>query len=176
MGAKRSVPHRSQPYDILLFEWQKTMKPENFGHRKPVQPRVGPGSEAYGAAAAEGRKRKRGDGSRSGTGNGGTGEGRERGGGRDKNGKHIQVVGEWEESEGETEYEGMIDSEEEVEVVLKGLAMVGKGRPLGLVDGMHMGGGAGFSGTSMFASRNLRMARLRDVLAGVFSSVGAGGA
>ncbi|MBW0568313.1 hypothetical protein O181_108028 [Austropuccinia psidii MF-1] len=42
MGAKRSVPGRNAPYDILLNEWQKKHNP-NWGDRKVVTPRVGPG-------------------------------------------------------------------------------------------------------------------------------------
>ncbi|KAH9809341.1 SCA7, zinc-binding domain-containing protein [Melampsora americana] len=44
MGAKRSVPGRSAPYDVLLNEWQKKHNP-NWGDRKVVTPRVGPGIE-----------------------------------------------------------------------------------------------------------------------------------
>ncbi|OAV91320.1 hypothetical protein PTTG_08230 [Puccinia triticina 1-1 BBBD Race 1] len=44
MGAKRSVPGRSAPYDVLLNEWQKKNNP-NWGDRKVVTPRVGPGIE-----------------------------------------------------------------------------------------------------------------------------------
>ncbi|KAI8457291.1 SAGA-associated factor 73 [Phakopsora pachyrhizi] len=44
MGAKRSVQGRSAPYDVLLNEWQKKHNP-NWGDRKVVTPRVGPGIE-----------------------------------------------------------------------------------------------------------------------------------
>ncbi|KAG0140129.1 hypothetical protein CROQUDRAFT_53734 [Cronartium quercuum f. sp. fusiforme G11] len=44
MGAKRSVPGRSADYDWLLNEWQKKNNP-NWGDRKVVTPRVGPGIE-----------------------------------------------------------------------------------------------------------------------------------
>lgn len=155
MGAKRSVPHRSQPYDMLLYEWHKKTKAD-FGNRKPVQPRVGPGSEAYGALL-EGKKRKKGDVSPGGS--------KERRTGRDK-GKAVLVVGEWEDSdEGE---EGFVDSEEEVEAVLKGLKRVVKPKPLG----RGGGGGAGFSAASMFVARNLKLGRLREVLGGVFGGPG----
>jgi hypothetical protein len=149
MGAKRSVSHRSQPYDILLYEMQKTTKPE-FGNRKPVQPRVGPGSEAYGATLALGGKKKRKS---------------ESGGGRREKTKMSTMIGEWDDSGGEEGFEGMIDSEEELEGVQRGLAKAGRGRPLGMVGG---GGGAGFSSGSLFVERNVKMARLREVLGGVF--------
>jgi hypothetical protein len=56
MGAKRSVPGRSAPYDVLLNEWQKRNNP-NLANKKPTVPRVGPGSTE--AAAAKRAKRVR---------------------------------------------------------------------------------------------------------------------
>ena len=156
MGAKRSVPHRSQPYDILLHEWQKATKPD-FKNSKPVQPRVGPGSEAYGLGVGEGcakKKRK--------TPVEGAPPGKERRT-RDK-GKGLLIVGEWEESD-QGEEEDLVDSEDEVESVLRGINRIGRGRPLSLSGGEA---GAGFSTTSLFAGRNSKLGRLREVLGGVF--------
>lgn len=147
MGAKRAVV-RSQPFDILLHEWQKTHRPETLVDGKgPVRPRVGLGSEEY--HAKEGKtKKRRGESDRR----------RER--------EERTRVGERDESEGEG-VEEQIDSEEEVEAVMKALLVgkLGRGRPLGL----HGGGGAGLSAASLFVQRNAKLSRLRDVLGGVFS-------
>lgn len=161
MGAKRSVPHRSQPYDILLHEWQKATKPD-FKNSKPVQPRVGPGSEAYGAGVGEGKKKKK---SQAADAAGTHHVGKERRT-RDK-GKGLLIVGEWEESD-QGEEEDLVDSEDEVESVLRGISRIGKGRPLS----MGGGGGAGFSAASLFAGRNSKLGRLREVLGGVFGGAG----
>lgn len=143
MGAKRAVP-RSQPFDILLHEWQKTHRPEMVADGKgPVRPRVGLGSEEY--HAKEGKKKKKGDSERR----------------REK--EERTRVGERDESEGEEGEE--VDSEEEVESVMKGLMVgrYGRGRPLGL----QGGGGAGLSAASLFVGRNAKLSRLRSVLGGV---------
>ncbi|SCV69879.1 BQ2448_1273 [Microbotryum intermedium] len=180
MGAKRSVPHRSQPYDVLLHEWQKANKP-NFKSDRPVQPRVGPGAEgsveatagtsATGevevvAAAANPKKKKK----------KGTGESKEKKN-REGPGKKgaVQMVGEYlDESDGEQIAAAMggnhdeavlINSDEEVEGVFKALGRVTRGRPLTMVSG----GGAGFSAASMFVGRNSKLAKLGDVLGSVFS-------
>ncbi|KAK4705335.1 SAGA-associated factor 73, partial [Phenoliferia sp. Uapishka_3] len=167
MGAKRSVPHRSQPYDILLHEWQKLTKPD-FKNSKPVQPRVGPGSEAYGAGIGEGKKKKRSGGEGgAGTGRGSGETGKERRT-RDK-GKGLLIVGEWEESDA-GEDEGLIDSEDEVESVLGVLQRLPHGRPLTMDS--SSGGSAGFSTASLFAGRNSKLGRLREVLGGVFGGAG----
>ncbi|KAM0748801.1 SCA7-domain-containing protein [Meredithblackwellia eburnea MCA 4105] len=192
MGAKRSVPHRSQPYDILLHEWQKAHKPETFKNSKPVQPRVGPGSEAYAAASAAGgegggKKKKKNKDRASGEGReggSGTGEKRDRRT-RDK-GKGLLIVGEYEDSDNPDE-EGVIDSEDEVDSVLKGLARVPRGRPLALSSGSGGGWGSftspflggtgggsplgGWGGApSFFTARNSKLARLREVIGGVFGT------
>lgn len=78
--------------------------------------------------------------------------------------------GEVDESEDEGEEgEGMIDSDEEVEGVLKGLnnVIVRGGRPLSLSLGTGNGGWSGGK-TSFFVERNAKMARLRQVFGGVF--------
>ncbi|KAI5480184.1 hypothetical protein MNV49_001510 [Pseudohyphozyma bogoriensis] len=160
MGAKRSVPHRSQPYDILLHEWQKATKGESFLGKKPVQPRVGPGSEGWAAGKdgveIVGGKRKK--------------DRKEK---KEKSGKSmVMFVGEWEESDREGgeggEYDAAIDSDEEVESMLKALDRIPKGRPLGV----FMGGGAGFSSASMWAGRNSKLRTLRETLGGVFTTAG----
>ncbi|SGY13664.1 BQ5605_C010g05936 [Microbotryum silenes-dioicae] len=181
MGAKRSVPHRSQPYDVLLHEWQRANKP-NFKNDKPVQARVGPGAEGsveaatgtsatgepevVAVAVANPKKKKK----------KGSGEGKEKKNreGSSKKGA-VQMVGEYlDESEGEqiaaamgTNHDEavMIDSDEEVEGVFKVLGRVPRGRPLTMVSG----GGAGFSAASMFVGRNSKLAKLGDVLGSVFS-------
>lgn len=142
MGSKRAVP-RSQPFDILLHEWQKTHRPDMVADGKgPVRPRVGLGSEEY---AKEGKKKKKGDSERR----------------REK--EERTRVGERDESEGEDGEE--VDSEEEVESVMKALMVgrFGRGRPLGL----QGGGGAGVSAASLFVARNAKLSRLRSVLGGV---------
>lgn len=82
-------------------------------------------------------------------------------------GKGLLIVGEWEESD-VGEEEGLIDSDEEVESVLKGLGKIGHGRPLSLPGG----GGGGFGTASLFAGRNSKLGRLREVLGGVFGTSG----
>ncbi|GAA5919972.1 hypothetical protein JCM1841_004404 [Sporobolomyces salmonicolor] len=191
MGAKRAVPHRSQPFDILLFEWQKANRPQAVKpDAKPVQPRVGPGSEAYsgGAGAGEGgahaaaahpgagagKKKKKSSAAAAaaaaameGTGSYGRYPGEREGASGGKKGKKgIVYVGEWDESDAD-EYGGgdeLVDSEEEVEAVLKGLARVPRGRPLVV----NSGGGAGFAAASLFTGRNAKLARLSQTLGGVF--------
>ncbi|SCZ89690.1 BZ3500_MvSof-1268-A1-R1_Chr9g10559 [Microbotryum saponariae] len=181
MGAKRSVPHRSQPYDVLLHEWQRANKP-NFKNDKSVQARVGPGAEGsveaatgtsatgepevVAVAVANPKKKKK----------KGSGEGKEKKNreGSSKKGA-VQMVGEYlDESEGEqiaaamgTNHDEavMIDSDEEVEGVFKALGRVSRGRSLTMVSG----GGAGFSAASMFVGRNSKLAKLGDVLGSVFS-------
>ncbi|GAA5866919.1 hypothetical protein JCM1840_005905 [Sporobolomyces johnsonii] len=193
MSAKRGVMNRSQPFDILLFEWQKANRPQAVKpDARPVQPRVGPGSEAYAGGAGgtgeggaqlahpgsggAGKKKKKAAaaavaaamegaggsygryaGEREGGGGGGAGK---------KGKKGIVYVGEWDESDAD-EYGGgdeLVDSEEEVEAVLKGLARVPRGRPLVL----NSGGGAGFAAASLFTGRNAKLARLSQTLGGVF--------
>lgn len=207
MGAKRSVPHRSQPYDILLHEWQKMNKPD-FTNRKPVQPRVGPGSEAV-EIGSSGKKKKTSMGSSGGgtLGAGGiSGEGsnnskrekREKAaavaalhagvaginggvnggtvgvngvggsGGRGNQHQPLLFVGEWDESDldpmdASNEW---IDSDEEVEAVLKGFDKVGRGKPLTVI-GAPLGG---FSTASAWVGRNVRLGRLREALGGTFLS------
>ncbi|GAA5854877.1 hypothetical protein JCM9279_005548, partial [Rhodotorula babjevae] len=46
MSAKRAVPHRSQPYDLLLFEWQKTNKANQ--HKAEQLKMANPGAGASG--------------------------------------------------------------------------------------------------------------------------------
>lgn len=63
MSAKRAVPHRSHPFDILLFEWQKASKANQQRAEAAKQmnqasdggaptPSAGDGTAAGGAAAA----------------------------------------------------------------------------------------------------------------------------
>jgi len=56
MGAKRNVPGRSQPYDTLLFEWQKATNPA-FVARLEEKERAIAAAKAAASASKE-RKRK----------------------------------------------------------------------------------------------------------------------
>ena len=97
----------------------------------------------------------------------------------------MLVVGEWEDvadagSTGAADDDLLIDSDEEVEAVLKGLARVqpaslGNAPPVGVIGrplSMFAGGGAGYAAASFFMGRNYRLARLRDTLGGVFATRG----
>ena len=147
MAAKRSVPGRSQSYDILLYEWNKATKPEAYNlakNKKPVQPRVGPGSESYGVII-EGKKKKK----------------------RVVVPTEGEIVGEWDESEVGEEEEEMVDSEEEVEMVMRGLKHGRNGGPLagpGTPGGGHE--------ASLWTGRNVKLGRLRETLGGVFGTAG----
>lgn len=170
MGAKRSVPHRSQPYDLLLHEVQKANHPDTFAGKKPVQPRVGPGSENYLAGENPTKKRRSGGDltmhnvasgvGTSGVGGGSSGGAITGGGGGGGGRKANNKVGEAEESEVEEGEGDMIDSDEEVESVLKGLSKIGRGRPLSRP--------TDFTAPTYFLSRNIKLARLREVFDGVF--------
>ncbi|ORY87399.1 SCA7, zinc-binding domain-domain-containing protein [Leucosporidium creatinivorum] len=178
MGAKRSVPHRSQPYDLLLAEWTRATKPTSSAIGV-----TGGGAESGvgGGGVEEGKKKekkkKKAAGGAGGDGMGGK-ERRVRGGEGGKKG--LIVVGEWSDEEGADGgggEDGLIDSEEEVEAVLRGLGRIASnsaagggapwGRPLG---GVVQGGGAGFSASSMFVGRNVKLARLREALGGLFGA------
>lgn len=137
MALKRAV-HRPKPFDILLHEWQKVNKPNLFGEEsKPVQPRVGNGNEAY----VEASNRKK------------SGEKKKK-----KVGNGVIMLGEMEE-EGEEEDSDMIDSEEEMEMVMRGLAKGPPARPL------YEAG----SNASMFIARNSKLGALRGTLGGIFA-------
>lgn len=82
----------------------------------------------------------------------------------DKKGKKgIVYVGEWEESDDDGADE-LVDSDEEVEAVLRGLARAEHGRPLFI----SRGGGAGFAAPSLFTGRNHKLGKLRGTLRDVF--------
>ncbi|GAA6002981.1 hypothetical protein JCM10207_001928 [Rhodosporidiobolus poonsookiae] len=174
MSHKRAVPGRSQPYDILLFEWQKTAKanqkptdgsapakagtasrpaastPHDSGTATPLS------GDPYAAAAGPatmdppllGKSKKK----RSGVGEGGV----YKLPGEKKGKKGIVYVGEWEESDDDAAADELVDSEEEVEAVLRGIGRIERGRPLFIA----RGGGAGFSSASMFNGRNQKLLRL----------------
>ncbi|GAA5844382.1 hypothetical protein JCM9279_006280, partial [Rhodotorula babjevae] len=91
---------------------------------------------------------------------GGGGEG---GAGGKKGKKGIVYVGEWDESDDDGADE-LVDSDEEVEAVLRGLARAEHGRPLFIA----RGGGAGFAAASLFTGRNTKLGRLRGTLRDVF--------
>ncbi|GAA5854018.1 hypothetical protein JCM8547_008195 [Rhodosporidiobolus lusitaniae] len=188
MSHKRAVPGRSQPYDILLFEWQKANKAKEkppaaegvvvrsgtssrpggatpaTGDITPHAPAmVVPGGAGVAAGAGEapvalGKTKKR----KSGVGADGASVFKVPG--EKKSKKGVVFVGEWEESDDEVGADEMVDSEEEVEAVLRGIGRVDRGRPLY----MMRGGGAGFSAAAMFNGRNTRLLRLHDVLQDVF--------
>ncbi|KWU43968.1 SCA7-domain-containing protein [Rhodotorula sp. JG-1b] len=215
MSAKRAVPHRSHPFDILLFEWQKAskanqqraeaakqMNQSSDGGGAPTPGSAGDGTAAGAAGAAAGtnaaapslardpsassmigldappRPKKRKSGM---TGGGGGVNNNEAGGAltssttltssglfpktaserRAKKG--IVYVGEWEESDDDAADE-LVDSDDEVEATLRGLARVERGRPLIL----QRGGGAGFAAASLWTGRNTKLNRLRDTLRDVF--------
>lgn len=178
MGAKRSVPHRSQPYDVLLAEWIRTNKPslptnvpgsvENLGAVE--------GGKVGGEEGKKKERRKKKSAVVSADGGGGVGgkERRVRGGEGGKKG--LIIVGEWSDSEDPAAGEDLLDSEEEVEAVLRGLGRISGGggggaapwgRPL---SGVVQGGGAGLSASSMFVGRNVKLARLREALGGLFGA------
>ena len=149
MAAKRSVAGRSQSYDMLLYEWNKANKPESYNltkNKKPVQPRVGPGSEAYGVVVEGVPKKKR----------------------RVAAPVEGDVIGEFDESEVGEEEEEMVDSEEEVEMVMRGLRNGRNGRPLA-----GLGTAGGGAGASLWTGRNVKLGRLRETLGGVFGTAGA---
>ncbi|GAA5900201.1 hypothetical protein JCM8208_002049 [Rhodotorula glutinis] len=77
--------------------------------------------------------------------------------------KGIVYVGEWDESDDDGADE-LVDSDEEVEAVLRGLARAEHGRPLFIA----RGGGAGFAAASLFTGRNTKLGRLRGTLRDVF--------
>ena len=91
------------------------------------------------------------------------GEGGGGGAGGKKGKKGIVYVGEWDESDDDGADE-LVDSDEEVEAVLRGLARAEHGRPLFIA----RGGGAGFAAASLFTGRNTKLARLRGTLRDVF--------
>ncbi|BGP08841.1 SAGA-associated factor 73 [Rhodotorula toruloides] len=84
--------------------------------------------------------------------------------GEKKGKKGIVYVGEMEDSDDDGGADELVDSDEEVEAVLRGLGRVERGRPLWI----QRGGGAGFSAASMFNGRNTKLSRLRDTLRDVF--------
>lgn len=239
MGAKRSVPHRSRPYDDLLADWQRAKMAANANNPtsgnlsggaassrarggdseidaegdspagQPLSASVTPAAAPYamlppapgiggtgGVVKEKKRKRKNhqgeygtgaGPGGIAGSGSGMYGSGKERrtraGGEGGKKG--LLVVGEWEDVVDSTnptagDDDLLIDSDEEVEAVLKGLARVrpsssasSGAAPVGVVGrplSMFTGGGAGFAASSFFVGRNYRLARLRDTLGGVFAT------
>ncbi|GAA6049744.1 hypothetical protein JCM3770_004437 [Rhodotorula araucariae] len=194
MSAKRAVPHRSQQYDLLLFEWQKANKAnqQKAEAAKQSQPGAPPVSSVAGttraSAAAQSEastplpvappipaepsatsllseppraKRKRSGGVDALA--GGAASGGFKLPGEKKGKKGIVYVGEWEESDDEGADE-LVDSDEEVEAVLRGLSRAERGRPLFI----SRGGGAGFSTASMFTGRNAKLARLRGTLRDIF--------
>lgn len=143
MGAKRSVPGRSQAYDALLHAWNVARKGEDYSERKAVQARVGAGTSS-------GKKRR--------------GEHKDHGGDRRtirERGKTLLVVGEWEdEDEGLGAGEEMlVDSEDEMEKVLGAIGTGPFGIPLVSPN---------LGSRNMFSGRNLKLARLRCHLNGVF--------
>ena len=213
MSAKRAVPHRSHPFDILLFEWQKASKANqqraeaakqmNQSSDSAPTPTAGDGNAAGAAAAAAAagpnaaapslardpsagsmigldappRPKKR----KSGMTGGGGGVNNSEGGAltssttltssglfpktaserRAKKG--IVYVGEWEESDDDAADE-LVDSDDEVEATVRGLARVERGRPLIL----QRGGGAGFAAASLWTGRNTKLNRVRGPLRDVF--------
>ncbi|GAA5971037.1 hypothetical protein JCM11641_004122 [Rhodosporidiobolus odoratus] len=182
MTAKRAVTGRTQPFDILLYDWQKANKAkEKPGDvSKGTASRPGPGVAVESGASTPaagcgivpgvlatttmdpppplGKTKKR----KSGL----VGEsGLYKFTGEKKSKKGVVYVGEWgEDSEDEAGVDELIDSEEEVEAVLRGIGRADRGRPLFIA----RGGGAGFSSASMFTGRNTRALRLTDVLQDVF--------
>ncbi|KAM0789279.1 hypothetical protein ACM66B_000119 [Microbotryomycetes sp. NB124-2] len=241
MGAKRSVPHRSQPFDVLLAEWQKANAHKLINREQKQQQqqqlllaqqqqqqqqqlqmgaaaqsgsginsiKLGGTSNAtaiahmtpeHAAAVATGaaalprkeRKKRKADqmtGSGANNSSSGGGQAKERrtkgtgagAGGQDGGSsggkKGLIIVGEYDDSndqqvaggnaDGATIDDDLIDSDEEVEAVLRGISKSvgsGRGRPLT----MFPGGGAGFSTLSMFHQRNLKLAKLREGLGGIF--------
>lgn len=190
MGAKRSVPHRSQPYDLLLAEWNRATKPTSSvpgivgGGSGVVEQGVHGGGGGLGGEGKEmegkkkEKKKKKGSTVLGGEGlSMGGKERRVRGGEGGKKG--LIIVGEWSDSEDPLHGAGdggELDSEEEVEAVLRGLGRISQagaggvapwGRPLA---GVVQGGGAGFSASSMFVGRNVKLARLREALGGLFGA------
>lgn len=179
MGSKRAVPHRSLPYDTLLINWQKANKSDELNGSGSMNGNNGNG---IGGSSGGGSARKQGGGRKDGSTAGSSGRKRRKSGdtasgagglgGLGKEGRHgerrtvrekgksLLVVGEWEEEEGEDESAMMIDSDEEVEKVMEALQKGPIGRPLGL--------GSGIGSMSAFAGRNLKLARLRSVLGGLF--------
>ncbi|BGP16934.1 SAGA complex subunit Sgf73 [Rhodosporidiobolus nylandii] len=202
MTNKRAVAGRSQPFDMLLAEWQKASKakekaaaaaagaegktgtasrpgpsatPDSLGVPTPlpaVEPQLHPPPPSHLPLAAlpapqplgKTKKRKSGfDGGSSSYKLGGA-----EGGGK-KSKKGVVYVGEWEESDDDAGgADELVDSEEEVEQVLRGIGRVERGRPLFIA----RGGGAGFSAASMFTGRNQRALRLHGVLQDVFRPPG----
>ncbi|GAA5987917.1 hypothetical protein JCM10908_007270 [Rhodotorula pacifica] len=188
MSAKRAVPHRSHPFDILLFEWQKANKANQAAKMAQsdggATSGTGEGGSASGApglardpstgsavggdAPTKPRKRKSamtalggGSGDANGTLTSASGMPKSTSERRGKKG--IVYVGEWEESDDDGADE-LVDSDDEVEATLRGLGRVERGRPLTL----QRGGGAGFAAASLWTGRNTKLNRLRDTLRDVF--------
>jgi hypothetical protein len=176
MSHKRAVVGRSQPYDILLFDWQKANKAKEKPAVDPTPVITTKGTSSRPLAANAGsaeastsyidsnginnpppppttlaktKKRK------SGLGDGGTFKS------GDKKRKGVVMVGEYEDSDEEDE---LVDSEEEVDAVMRGISKVERGRPLYI----SRGGGAGFASASLFNGRNTKLLRLNDTLRDVF--------
>lgn len=186
MGEKRSVPGRSAPYDVLLcaflrphslvvlkaddpfcgrHEWQKLTNP-NFGDRKVVTPRVGPGIPPI--TAKRSKKKGGGDGSGGGTlapkalsGSHVNGSG---GYSFDGTGAGSTLYGEVDEDFEEDEKGGRTgiggamsdasDSDDETDLVLRGLAASSGGRPL--AGGDHALGGLWMSRWNRFGKYGVR--------------------
>lgn len=188
MSAKRAVPHRSQSFDILLFEWQKASKAnqQRAEAAKAAQAEHGAasGSGAGGGGSAPRLARDLSNGSqagldappkpkkrKSGMASAAAGDvpGLLGAGGLPKSAserrakKGIVYVGEWEESDDDAADE-LVDSDDEVEATLKGLGRVERGKPLIL----QRGGGAGFAAASLWTGRNTKLNRLRETLRDVF--------
>lgn len=190
---KRQVPHRSKPFDVLLSEWQRVNRPPATagtpGTRgSGVLEAAGSSSQLIGEADSEkGRKKEKKKKRQAAQAAAIAAAQASAAGGLDlssladqrRGKKGLQIVGEWSDDEalpgGEDD---LIDSEEEVESVLRGLARsqssgagagtVSWGRPLA---GLTHGGGAGLSGASLFVGRNVKLARLREALGGLFGSL-----
>ncbi|GJN91117.1 hypothetical protein Rhopal_004135-T1 [Rhodotorula paludigena] len=197
MSAKRAVPHRSKPYDVLLFEWTRANKAnqQKAEAAKHAQPRAGGAPHAIGHAVGDagamaaptlahdasgaglsgevqpvpGKARRKKSGLSGAAGAGGADGAAGGPGGSfkipgDKKGKKgIVYVGEWDESDDDGADE-LVDSDEEVETVLRGLGRVERGRPLFV----QRGGGAGFTAASMFTGRNAKLNRLRGTMRDIF--------
>jgi hypothetical protein len=159
MGAKRSVPGRSAAYDILLNEWQKKTNP-NFGNRKPVVPRVGPGIEPGGkkkkkeAAAAAAAAEAAANG-----GHHGSGHGRGGGGGASGAPTYGEIDDDDDEDPDNMDEFDVMDSDDEIEQVLMGLKS-SKPQPLA----------SNFS--SAFLIRDMKLSRYKEALLTAFRGPG----
>ena len=185
MSAKRAVPGRSLPYDVMLADWQRANRDRDAakgvaGSSKKDAAHAGPtdGAPVEGGSG-ESHKKKKLSKKKGAAVQHGSEEDLASNAADDlasaiaaglTRGPHI--VGEWPDSD-DSDDEGlalMLDSDEEADEVMRGLSRAPRGRPLAPSSAVSPGAGssAGLAGTSLFLYRNYKAMRLRPVVDSVF--------